>query len=142
MIDSSPRPRRTNQRVLRIARIAANEAMASGARAVVLTGSHACGEAREHSDIDIIVIGRGEPYQLERRGGHLVSLCWQTLADCRRGFEPARAGVCVPGWRDAVVLEDPDGVAAAIQRRARAFSWDAISDECDAWVADQITGYA
>jgi len=128
---------------LRIARRVAREAMASGARAVVLTGSHAAGGAHAESDIDLLLIGRGVDYELSRRGRFLLSIEWRAAAACRRSLRtPDAVGAAVPGWRDAVIIEDPRGVAAGLQKRARAFTWDSISDDCDRWVAEQVTGFA
>ena len=74
--------------VMRIARAVSREAMASGARAVVLTGSHVRGDATTHSDIDLIAVLRRPPDEdewrpLVRRGAHLVSLSWTTPAKLR-----------------------------------------------------------
>ena len=129
--------------VLRIARSFARDALAAGAHAVILTGSHATGDANPLSDIDLLAIGKGPGYALSRRGRYLLSTEWRTAAACRASLRaPATVCAAVPGWRQAVIIEDPRGVAAAIQRRAHAFTWDAINEACDRWVAEQITGYA
>jgi hypothetical protein len=125
----------------------AAELAAAGARAVWLAGSHARLEASPHSDIDIGVIadraGAGPGYRLERRGEHLVSVAWTTAeATCASFRYPAVLGGAVPGWRGAVLLHDPDGVATALRDEARAWRWDDVAGACDAWVAEQITGWA
>jgi len=137
---------------MRIARSITRELAAGAARAVVLTGSHVRGDAHAHSDIDLIVIVRRRPSAEDRRGwlrpmrivrGHLVTLAWETAGSTRKSFrDPKLAPSFVPGWRGAVILHDPEGVAAAIQRRAIAWTWDAIAAVTDAWVAERITGWA
>ncbi|HLB23980.1 MAG TPA: nucleotidyltransferase domain-containing protein [Dehalococcoidia bacterium] len=129
--------------VLRMSRTIARDAMDAGAQAVVLAGSHANGSANQHSDVDLLIVGKGPGYTLSRRGRFLVSTEWRTPAACRASLRtPSAVGAAVPGWRQAIIIEDPHGTAAAIQRRAHAFTWDAITEACDRWVADQITGYA
>lgn len=128
--------------VLRLARRIAGELARDGAAAVVLTGSHATGDAGPESDVDIVAIGAGDD-RLFRRGRHLVSESWKTRAAALSSLcVPARVGASVPGWRDAIILHDPDGIAANLQRRARRFSWDEIAAACDDWVAGEITGWA
>ena len=121
--------------------------VAAGANAVWLAGSHARREAHRHSDIDLGVIaeraGMGPGYRLERAGDHLVSVAWTTAEATRASFaNPAVLGAAVPGWRRAVLLHDPDGVAAALRHEARAWRWDDVAGRADAWVAEQVTGYA
>jgi len=48
----------------------------------------------------------------------------------------------VPGWRKARILYDPHGIAGELKREARAFDWDAVAKDCDAWVAEATTGWA
>lgn len=130
-------------KVTRLVRAVAAEAAGAGARAVVLTGSHARGDATEHSDIDIVVLGRGPEYRLHRRGAYLVSVEWRSPAAERAILRtPRTVGAAVPGWRDAIILHDPTGVAERLQRAAVAFRWDPIASACDAWVANEITGFA
>lgn len=128
---------------IRVARRIATELMADGARAVVVTGSQARGDAHAHSDIDLHVVGNGPASTLRRRGGYLVSVEWSTLAAERACLRmPGRVGASVPAWRQAVILADPAGIAADLQRRAHAFRWQTIDPPCDAWVAGRITGFA
>lgn len=117
--------------------------VAEGAQAVVLTGSYVRGSAGRHSDIDLYAIGNGPEYRLERHNDHLVSISWRTRAAVEGEFsEPRDAGCSVPGWRDAVVIHDPDGVAAGLIQEARDFTWDRFGeDELNAWVAEELTGY-
>jgi hypothetical protein len=137
-----------DRRVLRVARAAARDAVRDGARAVVLTGSRVRGDSHPDSDIDLIVVldaapsGRKWPRAIERRGGYLVTSMWETPSTARAAFrEPRLVGAFVPGWRDGVILHDPDGVAARLQSRARAWSWAEIDAGCNRWVAEEITGY-
>lgn len=96
------------------------------------------------SDIDIVAIGLGPAYMLERRDGHLVSISWVAEADIRRNFQsPADAPGVVPGWRAARLLADPSGIAAAIQRDAHAWTWSEVGDDaCNVYVAEEIAGLA
>jgi hypothetical protein len=136
---------------LRIARGVARELAGAGARAVVMVGSYVRGDEHTFSDIDIFAILRKAPDDAWKarfpesrvRSGRLVSRGWET----ERGAlgcldDPRLLATFVPGWREAIILYDPEGVAARLQRRARAWSWDHVSDKCDAHVAKQVTGYA
>jgi hypothetical protein len=138
-----------DRNVIRIARAAVRGAATAGADAVVMSGSHARGDGGTHSDIDLIAIFRRRPpggvvppYSM--RGGHLVSVAATTAADVRAALrDPARFTTFVPGWREAVILHDPSGIAARIQRLARAWTWgDELGRASDAWVAQHITGWA
>jgi hypothetical protein len=138
--------------VVRIARAATREAMKAGARAVVLAGSHVRGDANVHSDIDLIAIlpKAIEPHERPRalrpyrmREDHLVSLACETSASVRAAFRsPERATTFVPGWREAIILADPHGIASRLKRAAERWSWEDITDEADRYVAASITGLA
>ena len=139
---------------LEVARAVAAELAAEGAHAVWLAGSHARADAVSHaradavshSDIDIGVIaepGDGPAYRLDRRDGHLLSVAWTTAEATRASFDdPAVLGAAVPGWRGAVLLHDPEGIAAALQREAQAWDWERLGDRPHRWVGEQVTGYA
>ena len=119
--------------------------VAEGSRAVVLTGSHARSAAGPHSDVDVTAIVDRTPPEdrMEVLGGELFSIAWHTVDEERAAMRnPARAGAAVPAWRAVQVLHDPDGIAAGLQREAREWRWDDIGDACDAWVAEQVTGFA
>jgi hypothetical protein len=87
--------------------------------------------------------GRGPGYRLLRREGHLVSMAWTTAAATLHSFEnPAVLGAAVPGWRRAVILHDTDGIAAGLVAAAQQWTWELVAERCDAWVAEQVAGYA
>jgi hypothetical protein len=110
----------------------------------VLAGSHVRGEALPDSDVDLYCIGAGPEYTLFRRRDQLVSLSWRTSEAVRAAYRsPQDAGSTVPGWRDALLVADPNGIAAQLQREARAWTWDVIGTQrLDAWVAEELCGYA
>jgi hypothetical protein len=116
---------------------------AAGARAVALVGSHARCDATKESDLDLAVIGDGPHYRLEVRCGLLVSLGWASAEEQRRRLhDPSWLATHVPGWRQAVLLHDPEGLAAVVQREALAWRWEDVADRCDTWVAESVTGFA
>jgi len=113
------------------------------ARAVVLAGSHARGDATSESDLDIVIVGVGPAYRLEAREDVLVADSWATEEGHRARLDnPSEVGNAVPGWREAVVLHDPGGIAAALREEARGWSWERLGDRCDRWVADSVVGHA
>ena len=129
--------------VLDLAHGLARELAAQGAKAVMLTGSQARGDAYPQSDIDIIAIGPISGYRPSLREKHLVSVSWRTEDDIRESFrKPSDAGEIIPAMRSALAIYDPKGLAAQLKREAEAWTWDDIGDRCDKWVADEITGYA
>ncbi len=133
--------------VVRIARAVARELVGDGASAVVLMGSHARGDAHEHSDIDLIAVFARRPGTLPApsrvRSGVLVTVAWKTPRSERAAFrDPRDVTTFVPGWREAVILHDPDGIAASIKLAAERWTWASISKECDRHVANSITGLA
>lgn len=103
-----------------VADVVADELIAAGAQAVILTGSWARGEGTPESDLDLHALGNGPPYRLSRRDGYLLSVTWETAESVRAAFHgPLAAGGAVGGWRQAVILADPEGLAAALQRGRR-----------------------
>jgi len=108
-------------------------------------GSWVRGDAHEASDIDLWVVGNGQrPRQVcLDRGGRLVSVKYSTVAAERRELRnPSRLDGAVPGWRHARILRDPRGVAARLQREARAFRWRSVRRARDAYIATQLSGWA
>jgi predicted nucleotidyltransferase len=117
--------------------------VAQGAKATVLTGSHARGDARPDSDVDLIAVGEGPEGWMELIDGRLVAVYWWTPDEVRRRLmDPEQALLTVRAWRDGVVLEDPTGVGAELQREAGEWTWDKINREADAWVADKLVVWA
>jgi predicted nucleotidyltransferase len=132
-----------SDRVLEVARAVSAELVAAGAKAVYMTGSHARGDAHHESDIDIRAIGDGSSPHLKRHDEFLISTSWLTYEESESMFQkPEAVGEVVPGWRDALVLHDPDGVAAALKKRAEEWDWSEITEAADEWIAEQITEYA
>ncbi len=114
-----------------------------GAVAVAVVGSHARGDAGPDSDLDLAVVGVGPHYRLEAHDTTLVSIGWATEDEQRRRlYDPAWLGTHVTGWREAVAVFDPDGIAESIQAEATAWTWDGVAAECDRWAADELTGLA
>ncbi len=114
-----------------------------GAVATVVTGSHARGTATAESDVDVFAVGDGPSQRFEWHDGRLVSIHWWTPDEARQRMQrPESALVSVAGWKDAVVVDDPSGVAAELQREAREWSWERIDREADAWVAERLVGWA
>jgi predicted nucleotidyltransferase len=114
-----------------------------GAKATLLTGSHARGQARANSDVDLFAVGEGPEGWMEVADGRLVAVYWWTPQEVRRRLmDPESALLTVRGLRDAVVLEDPTGVGAELQQEAREWTWEKIEREADAWVADKLVVWA
>lgn len=130
---------------LEIARAVARELVADGAEAVVLVGSHARGEAGSNSDVDLLAVG-DDSYlpRLEVRNGLLVSVSMQPVSVIRREDFGLPGMVCeaVPGWRGAVILEDPSGLADSLIEEAHSWTWEPLNKRCDAWVAEEIAARA
>jgi hypothetical protein len=128
---------------LQIAKRIARDLSKKGAQAVVIVGSHVRGDQYSDSDLDIIAIGRGPSYRLERVQGRLASISWRTTNQIRHGFRnPATVGATVPGWRRAMPLYDPSGIGAGLVKEAKVWEWSLVSKKCDGWVAESITGWA
>ena len=104
--------------VLSVARQTSDELAGGGANAVVLVGTHARGDAASGSDLDVLAVGdESYSWRLDRRGGFLVSVSMQPFATHRESFrQPELVCASVPGWRAAVILHDPEGLAASLVR--------------------------
>lgn len=109
-----------------------------GAVAVVVVGSYARGEAHRHSDLDMVAIGSGDAVH-RVVDGLLVSVDWFTDEKARSFLNiPQLAGQHVPGWRNALIVHDPDGVAERLQRHAYQWRWDDIAAKVDRTVAELV----
>lgn len=132
-----------SKRALEVARAETKELVADGAQAVFLTGSHARGDANEHSDLDLRVVGEGPEKKLKRHDEFLIAISWMTLDEHREAFDdPSEVGSVVPGWKSAVILHDPEQIAERFKKEAEDWDWDRISDKADEWVAKEVTEYA
>lgn len=139
MIDEMGEP---SERAIEVARIEARLLIDDGAEAVVLTGSHARGDAHAESDLDVRGVGEESPKNLKRHEEFLVSTSVMTPDAVEQTFvDPEEIGQFVPGWRDAVILIDPKKLAAGFQARAVAWKWDQL-ESSDSWLADEITSQA
>lgn|GEM_PF-5831585 len=108
-----------------VLQVVADDLMESGAQAVVLRGSWVRGDALPESDVDLVVIGDGPPYLLERRGAYLISFDFVSAESWREMFhDPREVGGVIPGWRKARILRDPEGIPAALQAESNAWTWD------------------
>jgi hypothetical protein len=131
------------QQALNTAHTIASEMVKEGAQAVYLTGSWARGDAHRESDLDIRAVGPERDKHLFRKNGFLVSSEWQTKEQQLETFEdPEKVGSVIPGWRSAVLLEDPDGVAADLQETAEAWTWKRVEDKIDEAISDQLAHYS
>jgi predicted nucleotidyltransferase len=138
-----PATRSDVRRARRVARRIAFELSSGGDLAVVLAGSWARGDAHRASDVDLWAIAKRRDERRLWRDGFEVTITRSTVSTERRRMrEPRLAGGAVPGWRSAILLHDPRGVARRLRTEARRFRWEAIATECDRWVAAQTVGWA
>jgi hypothetical protein len=92
--------------------------------------------------MDLIALGSGHDDGLFVVGGWIVSLAWRAADDVRAAFaDPKAAELAVPAWRGAVLLSDPNGLAASLRDEAVTWSWDRC-DDVERWAASELTGYA
>lgn len=126
------------------AREVADELARDGAEAVVLAGSQVRGDAGPESDLDVYAVGPlTYAFRLERRGGLLVSVSSRSFGTYRESFEdPGSVCKAIPGWREAVPIYDPEGLAAALIHEAKRWCWRPLEERCDRWVAEEITSLA
>lgn len=126
-----------------VAKGVASRLAKEGALAVLLVGSFLRGDAHKESDVDLIVIGGGPSYRLERQAQYLFSISWRTQEQFRSVLDdPAEAVGAVLGWRRALILLDSNAVGRSLQEQAIDWNWSRVEGKCDAWVSEKVTGYA
>lgn len=126
-----------------MARAAAREYADQGARAVVLSGSWARGDAHRASDIDLWVLGNRRSAPTLWRERFMVCVTRTTeAAERRRLSEPPYFAAAVPGWQVAIPLFDPHGIARQLKAEARCFRWESVARKADRWVASSMVGWA
>lgn len=116
--------------------------------ALLLVGSQARGEAGPMSDIDLArhvaaPTDHGDLACHADDAGRLVTV--KTLQAAREAFALGRPGMAVwqvPALRQAEILFDRDGGAAQLVARARAFSWELLSEAADRHVAGEVAHLA
>lgn len=137
-------PARQSDHALSVARKVADGLAGEGTEAVVLVGSNACGDAGPDSDVDLLAVGpKMFSFRLERHGGLLVSVSSRPPEAYRREMaDPGSVGTAVPGWQEAMVLHDPEGMARSLIEEAEAWTWEPVERRCDSWVAEEITSLA
>jgi hypothetical protein len=114
-----------------------------GAKATLLTGSHARGRAKETSDVDLFAVGDGPSQRVEVVDGRTVSVHWFTAEAARQRLtSPQSAFIAAKGWGDAIIVDDPIGVARELQEEARAWTWDKLAAEADAFAVDDLVELA
>jgi predicted nucleotidyltransferase len=132
-----------NKRALKTGRAVSQRLIRQGAEGVVLFGSWVRGDAYKESDLDIHAIGKGPRYGLERFEDFLISISWATAKQHRQAFkDPSKAAGVIPGWRSAAIIYDPKGIAKALKKEAQEWRWTALGRKVDAWVAEELTGWA
>ena len=78
-----------------------------------------------------------------QRGGLLISTSWSTPASVRAAFrDPGCFSTYVPGWREAVILDDPTGLAARLQTEARGVDLGRRADAAMSGSRRHMTGWA
>ena len=129
--------------IRRLAESVSGRLVDQGAQATLLMGSHARGQARPDSDVDLFAVGDGPSAWMEVLDGRLVAVYWWTAEETRRRrLSPEEALLAVRAWRDGVLIDDPTGVGEELQREAREWTWEKIEREADAWVAEQLVAQA
>jgi hypothetical protein len=117
-------------------------------RALVLMGSHARGDAGPYSDIDLVRFVAAGAGELAGHGSHLIDGTLVVVsnvepATVERWFTDASAALeNIAGVRSARPLRDRDGYFAAIQARAKEFTWTAeLQAQADALASEQMVGW-
>jgi predicted nucleotidyltransferase len=115
----------------------------SNTLSVVLIGSGSRDELDAYSDLDILVIVRGErpPDQMYHLENRLVNLYFLDTENRESMLsDPWRAILNIGATRGAKIFFDPDGWYTDLQARARAFSWESVQEKANqsiSWVMAQ-----
>jgi predicted nucleotidyltransferase len=112
----------------------------SNTLSVVLIGSGARDELDAFSDLDILVVVRGErpPAQMYYLEDRLVNVYFVDTENRESMLrDPWKAISNIAATREAQILFDPDGWYANLQERAKAFVWKTVQKDADlaiSWV--------
>jgi predicted nucleotidyltransferase len=87
-------------------------------RSVILFGSQARGDARQDSDIDLIVVCNLTRRGVEERDGQMFEIVYVTEQEAG-AFYTNNKDNCVRTWESAKILFDRDGSAERLQNIAR-----------------------
>ena len=116
--------------------------------AIVLIGSHARGQARPLSDVDLERYFVRKDDKVPVGGTHIIDDQLVVVSDIDPDsvdawfMEPEEATNVVAGLRNARALIDRNDTFAAIQARARSFRWDeAMQQKADAYAGSQMVGW-
>jgi hypothetical protein len=116
--------------------------------AIALMGSHARGEARPFSDIDLHRYIHELLEDLPGSGSHLIEDRLVVVFDARPSeraswfARPEKAVNLIPALRQLVPLFDPQGAAAAVRERAQAFVWnEAMQQAANVYASREMVGW-
>ncbi|MBI3959571.1 MAG: nucleotidyltransferase domain-containing protein [Chloroflexi bacterium] len=116
-------------------------------QAIALLGSYARGDAGPFSDVDLLFLLPAGAAKPERNtfliDGYLVVVTAVTPEQIDGWFtEPEQAVNVVAALRDAIPLQDPDSLFAAVQSRAHAFAWTAeLQAKADRYASRAMVGW-
>lgn len=116
-------------------------------QAIALLGSYARGDAGPSSDVDLLFLLPAGAAKPERTtfliDGHLVVVNAVAPEQIDGWFtEPEQAVNVVAGLRDAIPLQDPDSLFAAVQNRAHVFVWTAdLQAKADRYASHAMVGW-
>jgi hypothetical protein len=116
--------------------------------AIALVGSYARGTAGLFSDVDLVRFLNDDISPSPRDGSYLIDDLLVTINSANpRQIEawfscPEIAVNVISGLRSGRALLDRSGTFEGIQRRARAFTWNAeMQQKADRWAAQQMVGW-
>jgi len=116
-------------------------------QAIALLGSYARGDAGPFSDVDLLFLMAADAPPPTRTSflveGRLVTVNAVRPDQIDGWFtEPEQAVNGVAALRDALPVEDPDGLFAGVQHRARAFAWnEALQAKADRYASREMVGW-